>query len=163
MLHCTTQGKDVALSHELLNKALLLTEPAGSETGSGLVRQEELRRRLRAVTYNNFGCFFRKRGKLHSALQMLDKALRLELLSKQVRSDVPSHTPQTLNPARNPTVNLTRWTLPILPEISHPTRYTPHATPHMLNSDPQRQLLQPHANCCNPTPSPLTQVETPKP
>jgi hypothetical protein len=32
---------------------------------------------LRAVTYNNLGCFYRTRRKLHSALQMLDKALRL--------------------------------------------------------------------------------------
>ena len=32
------------------------------------------------LTYNNLGCYYRKRGKLHSALQMLDKALRLELL-----------------------------------------------------------------------------------
>lgn len=49
--------------HELLTQAHVLTErhPSG-----------------RAVTYNNFACYFRKQGKLHSALKYLQKALRLE-------------------------------------------------------------------------------------
>ena len=85
------QTKDFALAHELLNKALLLTEPGGSAQGSGLMRGEGHRRRLRAITYNNLGCYFRKRGKLHSALQMLDKALRLELLSDQVDTPATTH------------------------------------------------------------------------
>ena len=39
---------------------------------------------MRAVTFNNLGCFYHKRGKLHAALQALDKALRIELSCSQV-------------------------------------------------------------------------------
>ena len=85
------QKNDCALAHELLLKGLLLTAAAGSAEGSGLIQEEEARRRLRAVTYNNLGCFFRKRGKLHAALQVLDKALRLELLSEQVDTPAVTH------------------------------------------------------------------------
>jgi len=85
------QAKNFVLAHELLSKALIISEPVGAANGSGLVRQEGPRRRLRAVTYNNLGCFFRKRGKLHSSLQMLDKALRLELLSEQVDTPATTH------------------------------------------------------------------------
>jgi len=85
------QANNFVLAHELLSKALIISEPVGAANGSGLVRQEGPRRRLRAVTYNNLGCFFRKRGKLHSSLQMLDKALRLELLSEQVDTPATTH------------------------------------------------------------------------
>jgi len=85
------QAKDLVLSRELLQKALLLTEPVGSAQGSGVVRLEGPRSRLRAVTYNNLGCYYRKRRKLHTALQMLDKALRLELLSDHVDTPATTH------------------------------------------------------------------------
>lgn len=48
---------------DLLKKAEILTErdPAA-----------------KAVTYNNFACYYRKQGKLHSALTYLERALKIE-------------------------------------------------------------------------------------
>ena len=52
------------MSQELLKKAELYTEN-GNE-------------RIRAITYNNYACLFRKTKKLRNALQYLEKALELE-------------------------------------------------------------------------------------
>ena len=60
---------------ELLKKAEILTERdlAG-----------------RAVTYNNLACYYRRQGKLHSALNYMQKALRIE--SRLERVDNPADT-----------------------------------------------------------------------
>eukprot|EP00347_Sterkiella_histriomuscorum_P006593 403352176 len=50
-------------AHELLKKSELLCE--NNDYG-------------RAMTYNNFACYYRKQGKLRSALQYLEKALEIE-------------------------------------------------------------------------------------
>eukprot|EP00163_Fabomonas_tropica_P007870 TRINITY_DN1750_c0_g3_i1.p1 TRINITY_DN1750_c0_g3~~TRINITY_DN1750_c0_g3_i1.p1 ORF type:complete len:1799 (-),score=315.51 TRINITY_DN1750_c0_g3_i1:39-5435(-) len=63
---------DAALS--LLKKADMLTEPKGP-----LALNHDERTRLRSVTFNNVGCLYKKCGKLHAALQALEKALSLEV------------------------------------------------------------------------------------
>lgn len=63
------QQEDFDMVLELLKKAEILTER--DEAG-------------RAVTYNNLACYYRRRGKLHGALQYLHKALKIE--AKLVRS-----------------------------------------------------------------------------
>lgn len=57
------QQEDFGMVLELLKKAEILTER--DEAG-------------RAVTYNNLACYYRRRGKLHAALQYLQKALKIE-------------------------------------------------------------------------------------
>ncbi|CAM9497860.1 unnamed protein product, partial [Scytosiphon promiscuus] len=57
------QQEDFGMVLELLKKAEILTER--DDAG-------------RAVTYNNLACYYRRRGKLHSALQYLHKALKIE-------------------------------------------------------------------------------------
>lgn len=57
------QTNDVKLPLELLKKAELFTE------------QNE---RMRAITYNNFACYFRKNNQLRNALTYLEMALELE-------------------------------------------------------------------------------------
>lgn len=57
------QQEDFGMVLELLKKAEILTER--DEAG-------------RAVTYNNLACYYRRRGKLHAALQYLHKALKIE-------------------------------------------------------------------------------------
>jgi len=69
------QQEDFAMVLELLKKAEILTErdPAG-----------------RAVTFNNLACYYRRQGKLHSALQYLQNALKIE--AKLARVDNPADT-----------------------------------------------------------------------
>lgn len=57
------QKEDFKLCQELLKKAELYTE--GND-------------RIRAMTYNNYACLFRKTNKLRNALQYLEAALNLE-------------------------------------------------------------------------------------
>jgi tetratricopeptide (TPR) repeat protein len=57
------QKEDYKLCQELLKKAELFTE--GND-------------RMKAITYNNFACLFRKTNKLRNALQYLEAALGLE-------------------------------------------------------------------------------------
>ena len=69
------QQEDFAMVLELLKKAEILTErdPAG-----------------RAVTFNNLACYYRRQGKLHAALQYLQKALKIE--GRLERVDNPADT-----------------------------------------------------------------------
>lgn len=57
------QQDEMGITLELLKKAEALTER---------------HRAVRAVTYNNLGCYYRKRGKLRTAQGYLDKALAIE-------------------------------------------------------------------------------------
>ena len=57
------QKEDFKLCHELLKKAELFTD---------------MNSRLRAITFNNYACLFRKTNKLRNALQYLEQALDLE-------------------------------------------------------------------------------------
>ena len=62
MAHLHTD--DYKMSHELLKKAELYTENGNA--------------RIRAITYNNLACLFRKTKKLRNALSYLEKALEIE-------------------------------------------------------------------------------------
>jgi pentatricopeptide repeat protein len=65
------QQEDFNMVLELLKKAEILTErdPAG-----------------RAATYNNLACYYRRQGKLHSALQYLQKVCRKRKISSSSMS-----------------------------------------------------------------------------
>jgi tetratricopeptide (TPR) repeat protein len=67
-----TQAELYDKAQELLRKAEMLTEQ------KDLMINRPPRIKLRAVTLNNLGCLYRRRGKLHSALKFLEKALKLE-------------------------------------------------------------------------------------
>jgi tetratricopeptide (TPR) repeat protein len=66
-----TEDVEVALRH--LKKAEFV-----ASDGSGWIADEDLRSKLLAATFNNFGCLYRKQGKLKLALKYLRKALNLE-------------------------------------------------------------------------------------
>jgi len=60
------------ISCKFFEKAEALTDPAN------LHMNAESRLVLRAVTYNNMGCFYKSMSKLHTALQYLRKAQKIE-------------------------------------------------------------------------------------
>merc|ERR1712039_419882 len=60
------------VSLKYFEKAEALTDPAN------LHMNPETRLVLRAVTYNNMGCFYKSMTKLHTALQYLKKAQKIE-------------------------------------------------------------------------------------
>ena len=62
MAHLSTE--DYVMCTELLKKAELYCENANPP--------------IKAITYNNFACLFRKTNKLRNALQYLEKALEIE-------------------------------------------------------------------------------------
>lgn len=64
------------VSLKFFEKAEALTDPAN------LHMTPESRLVLRAVTYNNMGCFYKSMSKLHTALQYLKKAQQIEEKSK---------------------------------------------------------------------------------
>lgn len=70
------QQEDFSMVLELLKKAEILTErdPAG-----------------RAATFNNLACYYRRQGKLHPALQYLQKALKLESKLPTVKNAADTH------------------------------------------------------------------------
>jgi tetratricopeptide (TPR) repeat protein len=70
------QQEDFNMVLELLKKAEILTE-----------------RDLpgRAATYNNLACYYRRQGKLHSALQYLQKALKIESKLSNVQNAADTH------------------------------------------------------------------------
>lgn len=70
------QQEDFNMVLELLKKAEILTEkdPAG-----------------RAATFNNLACYYRRQGKLHAALQYLQKALKIESGLSSVQNPADTH------------------------------------------------------------------------
>lgn len=70
------QQEDFNMVLELLKKAEILTErdPMG-----------------RAATYNNLACYYRRQGKLHAALQYLQKALKIEAKLQNVQNPADTH------------------------------------------------------------------------
>merc|ERR1719169_91967 len=72
-------------SCKYFEKAEALTDPAN------LHMNPESRLVLRAVTYNNMGCFYKSMSKLHTALQYLKKAQQIEEKSR-ARSQNPAGT-----------------------------------------------------------------------
>ena len=70
------QQEDFNMVLELLKKAEILTErdPMG-----------------RAATFNNLACYYRRQGKLHAALQYLQKALKIESKLSNVQNPADTH------------------------------------------------------------------------
>lgn len=70
------QQEDFNMVLELLKKAEILTErdPAG-----------------RSATFNNLACYYRRQGKLHAALQYLQKALKIESRLTNVQNTADTH------------------------------------------------------------------------
>jgi tetratricopeptide (TPR) repeat protein len=70
------QQEDFNMVLELLKKAEILTE----KDAAG-----------RAATYNNLACYYRRQGKLHAALQYLQKALKIESKLSNVQNPADTH------------------------------------------------------------------------
>ncbi|KAJ8599302.1 hypothetical protein CTAYLR_008836 [Chrysophaeum taylorii] len=70
------QQEDFAMVIELLKKAEILTE----RDAAG-----------KAVTFNNLACYYRRQGKLHAALQYLQKALKIEGRMKEVENPADTY------------------------------------------------------------------------
>lgn len=70
--------------YTLLTRAEQLT---AGKTGA----PQEDRLRLRAVTLNNLGCYYKKKGRLRSALKCLGKALKIEARLKDVKNPADTH------------------------------------------------------------------------
>ncbi|KAF0696618.1 Aste57867_12643 [Aphanomyces stellatus] len=49
------------------------------------------RKRLRGITLNNFACYFKKHGKLHTAIQYLEKTLKIESSISNVENPAGTH------------------------------------------------------------------------
>ena len=81
-------GNDLSanLAFDYLNRAQLLTD-----CSSNLISDANARKRLRAVTLNNMGCYFERRNKLLKSLEFLDQALRLELDVELVEDPSATH------------------------------------------------------------------------
>ena len=79
------QREDFEKSYELLKKAETLT------AASGLLSDDNTRQKLRSVTLNNLGVFYKRKGKLHAALHCVEKALKIELVSKNVDNPAGTH------------------------------------------------------------------------
>jgi tetratricopeptide (TPR) repeat protein len=79
------QKENFMVAFELLKKGDILT------SSGGYIHDKKIRMKLRAVTFNNFGCFYKRRGKLHAALQYLTKALKIELASQDVDNPAGTH------------------------------------------------------------------------
>ena len=70
------QQEDFNMVLELLKKAEILTER--DQMG-------------RAATFNNLACYYRRQGKLHAALQYLQKALKIESKLSNVQNPADTH------------------------------------------------------------------------
>jgi tetratricopeptide (TPR) repeat protein len=70
------QQEDFNMVLELLKKAEILTER--DQAG-------------RAATFNNLACYYRRQGKLHAALQYLQKALKIESRLAGVQNPADTH------------------------------------------------------------------------
>jgi tetratricopeptide (TPR) repeat protein len=79
------QKENFMVAFELLKKGEILT------SSGGYIHDKKIRMKLRAVTFNNFGCFYKRRGKLHAALQYLARALKIELASQDVDNPAGTH------------------------------------------------------------------------
>ena len=83
----TSDGSDVhaKLAYDYLNRAQLLT------TDSSDAVSDEASKRLRAITFNNMGCYYERRNKLLKSLEFLGRALKLELHIKLVEDPSATH------------------------------------------------------------------------
>lgn len=88
---CSTTAMN-ALNREEHSTSFELLKKAESLTEEGLfLGDEQERLRLRAIVFNNLGCFYKRRNKLHASLQYLEKALNLELQCSIVENPAGTH------------------------------------------------------------------------
>lgn len=87
------ENKDFDQSLEMLEKAesLLDTLDASADTGHGNDAMTLTRSRLRSITFNNFGCLYRRISLPEKALEYLEKALVIEELSNNVNECAATH------------------------------------------------------------------------
>eukprot|EP00163_Fabomonas_tropica_P006913 TRINITY_DN1650_c0_g1_i2.p1 TRINITY_DN1650_c0_g1~~TRINITY_DN1650_c0_g1_i2.p1 ORF type:complete len:291 (-),score=50.70 TRINITY_DN1650_c0_g1_i2:197-1069(-) len=76
------QHENFRVAHDLLKRAEELTVPREYN------KMDKERLKIRAVTYNNLGCLYRRQNKLKAALKALEKAV-----------DIESKTADVVNPA----------------------------------------------------------------
>ncbi|OQR88648.1 hypothetical protein THRCLA_10184 [Thraustotheca clavata] len=82
------------LSQGMSQDALTLLTTADQLTISSSIAQfsdDTTRKRLRSITLNNFACYFKKHGKLHTAIQYLDRTLKLESSTKATDNPAGTH------------------------------------------------------------------------
>jgi len=72
-------------SLDLLRRAEILTD------SNSYISDRNERLKHRAVTYNNLGCFYKRKAKLHAALQYLEKALKIELSTPSAENPAGTH------------------------------------------------------------------------
>lgn len=77
------QKEDYKLCQDLLKKAEIFTESND---------------RMKAITFNNYACLFRKTNKLRNALSYLEKALDLEYRCLNSSADVVDECLKVSNP-----------------------------------------------------------------
>ncbi|ETV90724.1 hypothetical protein H310_14561 [Aphanomyces invadans] len=82
-----------ALSLGVSEDALDLLTLADQHTtpGSCHLIDDSVRKRLRGITLNNFACYFKKHGKLHTAIQYLEKTLKIESSIANVENPAGTH------------------------------------------------------------------------
>ncbi|EQC27239.1 hypothetical protein SDRG_14955 [Saprolegnia diclina VS20] len=83
-----------SLSQGQSEDALRLLTTADQHTASDgpLYANVATRKRLRAITLNNFACYAKKHGQLHAAIQYLEKTLALESASSGAKAENPAGT-----------------------------------------------------------------------
>ncbi|OQR90019.1 hypothetical protein ACHHYP_05872 [Achlya hypogyna] len=54
-------------------------------------KDDAARKRLRGITLNNFACYFKKHGKLHTAIHYLEKTLKIEATISGVENPAGTH------------------------------------------------------------------------
>ncbi|CAK4501256.1 unnamed protein product [Aphanomyces euteiches] len=83
----------VALSQGESSETLDLLTLADHHTtpGTSHLADDDKRKRLRGITLNNFACYFKRHGKLHTAIQYLEKTLKLEASISNVENPAGTH------------------------------------------------------------------------
>lgn len=80
-----------ALNTGEMEQCYTLLTRADQLTGGKAGAPQADRLRLRAVTLNNLGCYYKKKGRLRSALKCLGKALKIEARLKDVKNPADTH------------------------------------------------------------------------
>eukprot|EP00698_Gefionella_okellyi_P013679 TRINITY_DN3764_c0_g1_i1.p1 TRINITY_DN3764_c0_g1~~TRINITY_DN3764_c0_g1_i1.p1 ORF type:complete len:774 (+),score=134.76 TRINITY_DN3764_c0_g1_i1:240-2324(+) len=77
--------ENFAVAFDLLKKADHMTQNVG------VIGNDKSRLRLRAVTMNNYGCYYKRAGKPLTALSYVDEALKIEVLGGVADSPATTH------------------------------------------------------------------------
>ena len=85
-------GDRAELAYEILEKALAVSRKSGP-----MARHPNTRKRLRAATLNNMGCYWKSRREYGQALRFLQKAANLEAKTMGVSAEADSPARTHLN------------------------------------------------------------------